>query len=120
MSDDEPRLINTWDQLHAAAEAKLLPKKHLLAIMRRELSVQVGSPFFQTDPKAHWTHYGKKAFFGADGTHGRARTASAIAQAVTWVQETYGYTGPWAGNARRDKVPKIVQKKFPIKRRKKP
>jgi hypothetical protein len=120
VSDDEPRLINTWDQLHAAAKAKLLPTKHLLAIMQGEHAVLVGSPFFKTDPEAHWTHYGKKAFFGAQGLRGRARTASAVTQAIAWVQETYGYLGSWAGNAWRNKVPKIVQKKFPIKRRKKP
>lgn len=116
--EDEKRLCNASDQLRAAVAAKLLPQKHALAISPREHKAEVYSPFFKTDPKAAWYNHGKKVFYGMGrGVHGRAATLAAFNEAVKWVQDTYGYTGPWLGNALQQKVPAIVQKNFPIKRR---
>lgn len=121
MDEPNPTIINTAMQLHAAADTKLLPREHLLAIMQGEHGVHVWSPFFKTDPAAAWFNHGKKTFYAVEVVGGaRARTAAAFGLALAWVQETYGYAGPWAGNAHRNKVPEIVQKKFPIKKRKRP
>ncbi len=122
---EPPRLINTWDQLQAARAAGF-PKKHCLTIAlmgwgsRSEYRITtVWSPFFQTDPKAHWQLRGAKTF-EVTAAHGRAGARAArLAEeelAKAWVRETYGYTGEWARNAMRDLVPAQVQADFPLRR----
>lgn len=119
MSPEAPRpIVNTWEQLKAAVAAKLLPKEHALAIsIGQHGEALVWSPFFKTNPKdAAWYHHKNKAFFGRGSANERRR--SAIAEAIDWARKTYGYAGAFVGNALRDQVPEIVQKKFPIKRQK--
>jgi hypothetical protein len=116
---DAPRLINTHDQLKAAVAAGIIPKRHALAITASTMAasayrhgVVVYSPLFKTDTQAAWYHHGCKWFHG----EGRARAEQEQARslAIAWVAETYGYRGEWVGNRMRDKVPAIVQKRFPI------
>lgn len=118
-ADDAPRIINTHDQLVAAVRAKIIPKKHALAISytapaRHVIAsgLHAWSPFFKTDPHSSaWYHNKIKHFVGLDRVQG-------LPEAIAWVSVTYGYEGAWVGNAMRDKVPAIVQKMFPIKRAK--
>ncbi len=114
---EERMIINTWDQLKAAVEDALIPVKHSLMIsVDRNGVILIGSPFFDTDPKSVWYHYKKKVFFGTG--RGVACRKDGIAQAMAWAAERYGYNGPWVGNAMHDKIPAIVNKTYPIKRRK--
>lgn len=118
MSEETRRIVNTWDQLQRARLDGVIHKKHALAITYRPSArhnagsgVVVWSPFFETDPDAAWYHH-KRKWFGHD-------RAAGFEEARAWVAETYGYTGTWVGNAMRDQVPQVVQKKYPIKRHKK-
>lgn len=122
MSDEQKYLVNTYDQLVAAVTAKLIPKKHAVAISYQAYQARIAgggthawSPFFQTDPRPDcaWYHHHKKAFYG-DRMSDRADAAE---KAKAWVRETYGYAGEWKRNAFRDWVPAIVQETFPIPRR---
>lgn len=116
MSDTEPaRLVNTWDQLHAAVAAKLIPKKHALAISYQaparhvvSAGVFIWSPFFRTDPKAAWYDHFCMTF--SDD-----REVGTV-QAKLWASER-GYTGEWKRNAMLDWVPAVVQENFQIKKR---
>jgi hypothetical protein len=117
MSEESARIINTWDQLTAAVAAKIIPKKHALAISYQaparhvvSAGVFIWSPFFETDPKAAWYDHGR-ATFSDDRDVGTV-------QAREWAAAR-GYTGGWARNAFRDWVPTVVQENFPIKRRSK-
>lgn len=115
----EQRIVNTFDQLKAAVAAKIIPKKHALALSRGEHgTVIVWSPFFKTDLKAAWYHHEQKAFFG-DGV-GHARHANGNKKAAAWVRTKYGYAGGWKRNAIQDLVPLIVQERLPIPRRPRP
>lgn len=111
MSDRPP--INTWEQLVAAVKTNTIPKKHALAISYSTSFPAIGtcvwSPFFKTRPEGTaWYENGCKYFHGT-----RER---GLEEAIAWVKETYGYDGPWVGNAMREKVPEIVQKNFKLRR----
>lgn len=60
----------------------------------------VWSPSFITDPKAHWSDHGRKAFVG--------NRSKSMPQALAWATETYGITewvpSPFGGS----KIPKLV------------
>ena len=62
---------------------------------------QVSSPFFKTDPRAHWSDHGCKTFVG--------NRAESMPLALAWAQEKYGVS-EWApspfGGA---KVPKEIR-----------
>jgi len=116
---EERWIINTWDQLKAAVEDKIIPVKHSLVIsVDRNGAILIGSPFFDTDEKAARYFHKKKAFFG-EGRGVECRK-DGIEKAIAWAAERYGYRAQWVGNAMRDKVPVIVNKTYPIRRRAKP
>ncbi len=112
-------IVNTWDQLVHAVVAKLLPKKHALAISRGEYgTAQIWSPYFDTDPSKDnaWYNHRKKAFHG-DGNSTRLAFKNAVEKAKAWVKETYGYEGEWKNNYMMDLVPIVAHKNFPLRKR---
>lgn len=70
-----------------------------------------------TDPKAHWSDYGKKVFstLGQKGNTPAERSRNALAAAKAWVAEQGWYDGEWTRNRRRSYVPKEINKRFPIR-----
>lgn len=72
-----------------------------------------------TDPKAHWSDYGKKVFsasFGVEGGSPAERSRNALAAAKQWVAERGWYEGEWTRNRMRDYVPKEINKRFPLRK----
>jgi hypothetical protein len=68
-----------------------------------------------TDPKAHWSNYGKKVFSHSNhqGTPAERKRAS-LEQAKRWVAEQGWYDGEWKCNRMRDYVPAEINKRFPL------
>lgn len=121
-------IINTYDQLKAAAEAGF-DKGKLVGIgyhapdaaNSRDISVKkwsVFSPFFKTDPSASWYDNGRKTFsLGFEITH-KQRKDAALALAKTWAEAAFGIV-EWSKNRMGVYVPKEVNDKFPIPKREK-
>ena len=74
------------------------------------------SPWYNTDPEAHWLDNGKKHFgmFRATGNTKRERTADALRQAITWAN-VYGSFN-FIKNRQGDYVPKEINDMFPIQK----
>jgi len=113
------RLVNTYDQLHAAVEEGIIPKEKAVALMYQpndysrggsSARMQVASPFFKTDPRpeAPWYNYNTKTFLG--------KRSESQPLAIEWATKEYGIT-EWKRNRMGDLVPAIVQKKFPLPKR---
>lgn len=106
-------IINTHDQLVAAVKAGVIAKEKAVAVCyspgasRRcePHKATVYSPFFKTDPKGHWANHGSKAFVG--------KRAESVPAALAWATKRYRIK-EWKGNRWGDKVPAIVQEKFPL------
>lgn len=110
------RIINTYDQLRIAVKLGIIPEKKAVAVSYHPSPAgragwsqcnksKVYSPFFKTDPGAHWQDYGSKSFVG-----NRARS---FEEAKAWASKEYGIT-EWKPNRMRDHVPAEVQKLLPI------
>lgn len=108
--------MNTYEQLRRAVAAGLISKQQAVAISyapRPEGRMGichinksvVWSPFFKTDPNAHWMDYGNKSFSG--------NRAGSFPKAKEWASKTYGIAS-WKPNRMRDHVPAQVQDAFPI------
>lgn len=105
--------MNTYDQLKEAVRLGVIPKEKAVAVsycpcpsgrmgMADFDKTRVWSPFFKTDPEAHWSDHGSKTFSGN-------RTRS-LPRALEWATKEYGIE-EWSGNAMRDKVPAVVHEK---------
>lgn len=113
-----PQLINTYDQLKEAVRQGVIKEIEAIYIShytpdRRDVSParwQVGSPFFETDPKAHWYDKGKKTFLSLN------KYRESLSAAQKWASAKYGIT-EWARNARGEYVPRVVNKAIPLPKR---
>ncbi len=111
-------IINTHDQLVAAVEAGIIPKRRAVTIGRalapgrgvRYWGWDVYSPYFNTDPTAAWYQYGQKLFLSDPDQN------AALDAAMTWAMKRYGVTA-WKRNRMGDWVPIEVQKALPIPKR---
>lgn len=115
---DERAIVNTWDQLVAAGGGVAVsyhPANDRACMVASWTVFRVAADRreFVTDPKAHWTDNGRKAFHCC----GREDKARAEREALAWASERFGVT-EWARNRMRDWVPAEVQKAFPIPARK--
>ena len=110
------KIINTWDQLKAAVEAGITPRGQAVAISYTNPDYrsvlpqrsQVWSPFFNVDPKSHYSDNGAKSFTGL--------RAESLPRAKEWAAERYGVK-EWKRNRMHDYVPAAVNDAFPIPKR---
>ena len=125
MSDDKYRyrIINTYDQLKVAVSEGAVNKQQAVAVSYNPIQKigftrcaewEIFSPYFKTDPEAHWTDYGKKKF---TVTH-RGEKKTVLAEAMQWASEKYGVQ-EWAKNRAGDYVPKEIEARFPIPKERK-
>lgn len=71
----------------------------------------------ETDPKAHWTKYGRKHFSTFGSSRPNDRGAEALKEAIAWVKYKGWYSGQWKRNGAWDYVPEGVNRRFPIRLR---
>lgn len=119
----EREIINTYDQLRAAGGGVAILSSYTgtrtqyfygWAVWR----VGANGKQIVTDPKAHWSDYGKKVFSatGAAGATPAERSRNALTQAKQWVAEQGWYDGEWTRNRMRDYVPREINKRFPLRK----
>lgn len=115
-------IINTHDQLRAAGGGvAILPSytgtrtQYFYGWAVYRLNAE--GKQITTDPKAHWSDYGKKVFstLGAKGVSSAERSRNALAAAKQWIAEQGWYDGEWTRNRVRDYVPRDINKRFPIR-----
>jgi len=109
-------IINTYDQLRAAVESKLISPKQAVAISytpptshsTHGRTTHIYSPFFATNPLAAWYDNDKKAFVG--------NKKESMPLAIAWATQEYKIID-WKRNRFGDMVPAQVQIMFPIPKR---
>lgn len=117
-------IYNTHEQLKAAVQSGTIGKSKAVCVCYSARiegrsgwghipGARVSSPFFETDPKAHWSQYGQKRFSNL-GLNWRAQ----IEFAKSWASKKYGIKA-WARNRSGDFVPAEVNEKHPIPKREK-
>lgn len=122
MSIEAVHIINTYDQLLEAVRLKIITKNQAVACTydrRAEGRMgmcdmnksTVSSPFFNTNPSAHWSDYGQKVFLG--------NRAESLPKAKAWASHEYGVKD-WARNRAGSWVPAQVQAELPIPKRVEP
>lgn len=105
-------IVNTHDQLTAAHKTGLITGSQAVAFEWRKRSRgnspgwRAWSPYFQVDPKAHWSEQGAKVFRGDHKDN---------SEVLAYVTRLTGITD-WARNKSREWVPTIVNEKFPIRK----
>lgn len=114
MSDDI-RLVNAWDQCRAAGGDRIIISFSGDGCGNEWVVHRwVDGEEVSTDPKAHWSRYGRKAFspFSLGGKF-HERKAGALANAIKWVSETYGKSD-FVRNRAGDYVEAEVNQKWPL------
>jgi len=119
-------IINTHDQLIAFGGGVALLKAHggiRTKYVSGVLVYRVNAKGHEvvTDPKAAWYHYHRKHFSNFLNREGTFPERQRMAEdaAKQWVAEQGWYDGPWVRNGFGDLVPEVVQKQFPLKRKRK-
>lgn len=94
------KVYNTYELLlRFDATQKAVACQYVTAFPR---GTRVWSPRFATDPKAHWTHHGRKLFYD--------KRSVSMPKALAWATREYGIT-EWAADPTdpNTKIPKAVR-----------